>query len=172
MRPALIFDTSATFNFGHRDDLTPLLRWLAETHDLLIPPQVQDELRPEVRYDYTAPCAQHFQMRTPRPPQQVADVLLGLRPPLGGGELAVLALTAELAPRATAVVDERRARRCAIDLKLPVIGTLGLMKRAVDARRLSDAEALTCAISLHTSKFSIPDPIRFSSFEAYLHAMQ
>lgn len=47
---------------------------------------------------------------------------------LGSGESAVIALALEL--RATAVLDDRSARRCAKALGVPVIGTFGVIIRA------------------------------------------
>lgn len=55
-------------------------------------------------------------------PEQVAEW------GLGKGESAVIALT--LALGATAVVDDRNARRCAQALGVSVIGTLGVIIRA------------------------------------------
>lgn len=56
---------------------------------------------------------------------------------LGHGESAVLALALELG--ATAVVDDRAARRCAGVLGVPVIGTFGVILRAKRRGLLSDA---------------------------------
>lgn len=47
---------------------------------------------------------------------------------LGKGESAVIALALEF--EATAVLDDRAARRCATALERPVIGTLGVIVRA------------------------------------------
>jgi predicted nucleic acid-binding protein len=47
---------------------------------------------------------------------------------LGRGESAVIALAMELG--ATAILDDRSARRCATALRLPVIGTFGVIVRA------------------------------------------
>lgn len=55
---------------------------------------------------------------------------------LGKGESAVVALALEL--HATAVLDDRNARRCAKALGIPIIGTLGIIIRA-KKRGLVDA---------------------------------
>lgn len=63
---------------------------------------------------------------------------------LGAGESGVLALALEL--RATAVIDDRMARRSARALGVPVIGTLGVILRAKRESLITAAEPVIRAV--------------------------
>jgi hypothetical protein len=49
---ALIFDTPAVLNFGHRGELAHMLKRLAERHRLLTTPGVMDELTDPDRHAF------------------------------------------------------------------------------------------------------------------------
>lgn len=63
---------------------------------------------------------------------------------LGKGESAVIALALDLG--ATAVIDDRSARRCAKALGVPVIGTFGVIIRAKQRGLLASAQPVIRSI--------------------------
>ncbi len=65
---------------------------------------------------------------------------------LGAGEASVLAF-ASIAPGTTAVLDDLAARRCASALRLPVIGTLGLLLRAKRTGTISSVKQALKAVN-------------------------
>lgn len=77
-------------------------------------------------------------------PREVADrtLLRALAGEMDLGEAAVVALATEI-PGATAILDDRKGRRGAVRLGLPVVGTLGLVIEAKrDGRIASAREAI------------------------------
>lgn len=99
---------------------------------LLIPEAVVDEVLAGPEDPAHRALAGGWGSRWPvTPPERIVEW------GLGRGESAVLALALELS--ATAVIDDRAARRCAHVLGVPVIGTLGVIVRA--KRRALIAEA-------------------------------
>ncbi len=57
----------------------------------------------------------------------------------------MLALCAEL-PGATAILDDAEGRACARSLRIPVVGTLGLVLRAKKRGRIDSAAAVMRAV--------------------------
>ena len=100
--------------------------------DVVIPPAVAREISPTL-----SELPPWIEVRSPAQPMS-SQVL---RAALGPGESETISLALELDPEKV-VLDERPARRLALSLGLPVVGTLGLLLRAketglVDAVRPS-----------------------------------
>lgn len=100
--------------------------------DVVIPPAVAREISPTL-----SELPPWIEVRSPAQPMS-SQVL---RTALGPGESETISLALELEPEKV-VLDERPARRLALSLGLPVVGTLGLLLRAketglVDAVRPS-----------------------------------
>ena len=123
-RLSVVVDSSALIaldGIGLLDRLGPLFE------SCLIPPAVARETAATVRRpDWIA-------IRSPTQPLDARVELTGL----DQGETEVLGLALELGSH-TAIVDERRARRTALALGLPLIGAVGLLARAKRAGMLQD----------------------------------
>ena len=115
-RLSVVADSSALIALDRIDllvDLGPLF------DACLIPPAVAGEIAPTVQlpsWITVQPLTQPLDARV---------VAAGLDP----GEAEVLCLALELGTH-TVVVDERRARRTALVLGLPLVGAVGLLARA------------------------------------------
>jgi predicted nucleic acid-binding protein len=122
-RLSVIADASALIALDTIDLLERLEPLFARC---VIPPAVAAEIAPTVdRPSWIA--VQELTEAIPR------DILEGA---LGRGETEAIALALEL-DGYDVVLDERRARRLAAGLGLPVIGTLGILVRAKDAGMLN-----------------------------------
>jgi predicted nucleic acid-binding protein len=123
-RLSVVFDASALIAL----DEIHLLERLAPLFDrCVIPPAVAAEIAPSVE------CPSWIEVRplTGSVPAQV------IQASLGWGESEVIALALAL-PGYDLVLDDRRARRRAVELGLSVVGTLGILVRAKDAGILSE----------------------------------
>jgi predicted nucleic acid-binding protein len=101
-------------------DRIRLLETMAPLLDgLLIPPAVAHEIAPTVR----VPAWCSVRGLAQEIPESVR------REGLGHGETEAIALSIE-SDRCPLILDERRARRLAISLGLPIVGTAGLLVRA------------------------------------------
>lgn len=112
----------------------------------LIPPAVAREIAPTVQR------SAWITIRPLTPPLDERVALAGLDP----GETEVLGLALELGA-VTAVVDERRARRIALALGLPLIGAVGLLARAKHAGILPEVRPIIDA--LQRSGFFVSDTL-------------
>ncbi|MGH2558913.1 MAG: DUF3368 domain-containing protein [Thermomicrobiales bacterium] len=113
---SVIADASALIAL---DDIGLLGRLAPLFIECLIPPAVAQEIAPTVR----RPAWVTVRSLTGTPDTRV------LQAGLGPGETEVLRLALELGTY-TVIVDERAARRLAVSLGLPLIGTVGLLARA------------------------------------------
>jgi predicted nucleic acid-binding protein len=89
---------------------------------------------------------------------------------LDPGEISVLMLAREL--QATAVLDEKAARREADGLAVRFTGTLGLLHLAVKRKWMKDPEYLTRVRQLSDRCFRIPRPAPHHTFAEYIHTVQ
>jgi uncharacterized protein len=121
---------------------------------LVIPPAVAREIAPTVRM----PTWCSVQSLTNRLPESVA------RERLGRGESEAIALSIELDRRAL-LLDERRARRLALSLDLPVVGTAGLLVRA-KGEGLLDAIRPHLDALMETGFFVSPTVVEFALRQA------
>ena len=162
----LVFDTSALFNFGHRDTLQELLRHLATEAMLVAPAAVLEELRPETRLDYEQFCRDHLTVgRAEAGPEDLA-LLRSLSAELGRGEIEALLFARD--SRGTAVLDDRKARQVAGRMGVPVIGTLGLIAHAIERGWMTDPEAVQAVRQLRANGFFLPRVDDDERFDAYL----
>ena len=72
-----------------------------------------------------------------------------LRPALGPGERAAISLAAEV--KATIILDDEPARRIAAQLKIPIIGTAGVLVLAKDRQLI--AAVKPCLDALIENRF-------------------
>ncbi len=168
---ALVFDTSVLFNLGHRDHLAWLVERLAERHTLLVPATVLRELQPERTMDYEWFCKRHFEIVAPDFSGVEVSVLQAWRERLDPGELEVLVVAR--ARKATAVIDERKARAMATAAGIAKIGTLRLIADAVSHGWCDNATAFAACDELVANKFRCParEP-GHTTFAAYIASIK
>jgi predicted nucleic acid-binding protein len=167
----LVYDTAAIFNFGHRDDLTFLLEKLSKAHILLTTPDVVAEITDPARAEYYKKLlADWFEIKSVSKVPFDTATLAALSTILDPGELSVLMLAKEL--QATAILDEKAARREANSLALKFTGTLGLLQLAVKRKWMKDPECLTRIRQLCDRGFRIPRPAPHHTFADYLLTVQ
>jgi predicted nucleic acid-binding protein len=167
---SLVFDTSAILNFGHRGELTALLKKLSGEYRLFTTHGAQAELTDPARAKfYEAFVREHFTVKTASTSVFDLATLSRLVSTLDSGELSVLALAREL--NGFAVLDDRAARNEAKTLDLRLYGTLGLLHLALQKKWLSEAECLARVGKLCDSKFAIPRPDAGQSFANYLRKL-
>jgi predicted nucleic acid-binding protein len=107
---SLVFDTSAILNFGHRGELTALLKKLSGEYELFTTHGAQSELTDPARKKfYDAFVRDHFKVRTASTPVFDFKTLARLASTIDSGEISVMALAREL--KGYAVLDDRAARR-------------------------------------------------------------
>jgi predicted nucleic acid-binding protein len=162
----LVFDTSALFNFGHRDTLLGLLKQLKAENLLVAPSAVVEELVPERRYDYASMRAGHFVTLAPKPKLEDLERMRRLSAVLGRGEVEVILLAQEV--QGMAVLDDRAARRVAEQLGVEATGTLGLIAHGIDRGWMTDAEAMRAVRQLRANGFFVPRVGDDEHFDAYL----
>jgi predicted nucleic acid-binding protein len=136
--PNVIADTSCLIvlsNIGQLD----ILRKLYKT--ILITPEVAaefGEVLPE--WIHTAPVADLLKIRM-------------LRNDLELGEASTIALALET-PESLPILDDKKARRVAADLELPLTGTLGVIAKAYRMGLIADIAGVMT--ELRQSNFRIP----------------
>jgi predicted nucleic acid-binding protein len=167
----LVYDTAAIFNFGHRDDLALLLEKLAKAHTLLTTPAVVAEITdPHRAAYYKKLLGDYFKVRDVSVVPFDTDTLAALSQALDPGELSVLMVAKEL--QATAVLDEKLARREAQRQAVKFTGTLGLLQLGLKRKWMKDAECLACVRHLCAGDFRIPRPEPHHTFAEYIGTMQ
>jgi len=124
IRLSVVFDASALIAL-HEIHLLERLTSLFDR--CVIPPAVAAEIAPSVKRPNWIEVRP---LTTPIPENVLAAAL-------GRGESEVIALTLELTGY-DVVLDDRRARRLAVEFGLPVVGTLGILVRATDAGILNE----------------------------------
>lgn len=163
---SLVFDTSALLNFGHRGELTPLLKKLAGEYKLLTTPGAQAELTDPQRKDYYAEFLhQHFIVQSAATPPFNLVTLSRLTRTLDPGEITVMTLAREI--NGLAVLDESAARQEAKHLDLRYTGTLGLIHQGLQRKWLTEADCLARVVQLRDAGFFIPRPAPGQSFATY-----
>lgn len=168
---SLVFDTSAILNFGHRGELTALLKKLSGEYELFTTHGAQAELTdPDRRDFYTAFVRDHFKVRTASTPVFDVKTLARLASSIDSGEITVMTLAGEL--KGFAVLDDRAARREAKALDLRLSGTLGLLHLGMQKKWLNEAECLARVSKLCDAKFAIPRPAAGQSFTDYLRKIE
>jgi predicted nucleic acid-binding protein len=150
----LVFDTSAVLNFGHRGGLRELLVLLRQERRLLVTPQVVAEIRdPQQAVFYRELLTTLFEtVPVPDVPGLVWETALD------DGEKSILALSYSHCPHYTAVVDEILGRAEARRLGVPITGTLGLLKHAVERTWLTKDAALAAIHRMRQGGFRTPRP--------------
>ena len=168
---SLVFDTSAILNFGHRGELTALLKKLSGEYELFTTHGAQAELTDPARKKfYDAFVRDHFKVRTATTPVFDFKTLARLASTIDSGEISVMTLAREL--KGYAVLDDRAARREAKALDLRLYGTLGLLHLGMQKKWLTEAECLARVGRLCDAKFSIPRPAAGQTFAAYLRTIE
>ncbi|MHB8520236.1 MAG: hypothetical protein ACYDH9_05710 [Limisphaerales bacterium] len=167
----LVYDTAAIFNFGHRGDLTFLLEKLSKAHTLLTTPAVVAEITDPARAGYYKKLlADWFEIKSASAIPFDTATLAALSRILDPGEISVLILAKDL--HATAVLDEKPARREAHSLAVKFTGTLGLLQLAVKRKWMKDPECLSRVHQLCDRGFRIPRPAPHHTFAEYVGAIE
>lgn len=129
----LICDTGPIIAFAKADRLE-ILRSLAS--DTLIPGAVYQELlmgkNPDTRKITVAVGLWLNVREAPPPPRRVRAVTEHL----GNGEQQVIHLAANLSPDAMILMDDKSGRNAAVQLGLPVVGTIGILIAAKQAQQV------------------------------------
>jgi predicted nucleic acid-binding protein len=168
---SLVFDTSAILNFGHRGELTALLKKLSGEYQLFTTHGAQAELTDPARTKfYDAFLREYFTVKSASTPVFDLLTLSRLASTIDSGELSVMTLAREL--NGFAVLDDRAARRAAKNLDLRLFGTLGLLHLGLQRKWLTEAECLARVSKLCDSKFAIPRPAAGQTFADYLRAIE
>lgn len=168
---SLVFDTSALLNFGHRGELTALLKKLSGEYRFLTTPGAQAELTdPDRRAFYAAFLRDHFTVQCASAGQFDLTTLARLSRTIDPGEITVLSLASEI--KGIAVLDDRAARREAKALNLRLVGTLGLLHQGLQRKWLTDPECLARVVRLCNAKFAIPRPTPSQTFAAYFASIE
>jgi len=163
----LVYDTAAIFNFGHRGDLAFLLEKLSKAHTFLTTPAVVAEITDPARAQYYKKLlADWFDIKSVSTVPFDRPTLAALSRILDPGEISVLMLAKEL--HATAVLDEKAARREAGRLAVQSVGTLGLLQLAVKRKWMKDPECLSHVRQLCDRGFRIPRPAPHHTFAEYI----
>lgn len=164
-----IFDTSAVLNFGQRGRLQPLLTRFGGIYQLLTTPDVVGELTdPDQKGFNDAFVPAHFTVQSAKTIAFDLGTLTRFAVMFGPGEISVMALAKEL--QATAVLDERAARREADKLGLNITGTLGLLDNARQRNWLTEDDCLRKVRLLQTKGFRIPKPGANQTFAEYIRS--
>jgi predicted nucleic acid-binding protein len=167
----LVFDTSALLNFGHRGELTALLKKLSGEYKLLTTLGACSELTDPKRKDYYSKFLRdYFKVQCSTTAQFDANTLTRLVRTIDSGEITVMTLAIEV--KGVAVLDERAARREAKSLNLRITGTLGLLNEGLQKSWLSEADCLNSVAKLWAAGFAIPRPAPGQSFANYLSAIE
>jgi len=163
---SLVFDTSALLNFGHRGELTALLKKLSTEYHILTTPGARAELTDPDRAEFYATFIRnHFTVQGATTVPFDIKTLAQLNRALDPGEITVMTLAKEI--NGMAVLDETAARAEAKKLDLRCIGTLGLLHLGLQRKWLTDAECLARVNKLCDAGFFIPRPAAGKSFAQY-----
>jgi len=168
---SLVFDTSALLNFGHRGELTPLLKKLSGEYKLLTTPGARAELTDPKRKEYYADfLGRHFTVQSAATSLFAVATLARLNRAIDPGEITVMMLAKEV--NGMAVLDETAARREAKSLDLRCTGTLGLLHQGLQRKWLTETECLARIVKLCDAGFFIPRPAASQTFADYLRAIE
>ena len=136
MADAWVVNASPLIALAHADKLELLEKLPAE---IVVPEAVVEEILAGPNDPARRALASAWGPRRPATvPEKVAEW------GLGKGESAVIALALEL--RATAILDDRSARRCAKALGVPVLGTFGVIIRAKQRGLIASAQPVIRSI--------------------------
>lgn len=166
---ALVFDTSTILNFGQRGKLQPLLVRLAPSSRLFTTPDVVAELKDPDHKEFNAGLLRdHFTVQQATTVTFDRATISRLTLALNPGEISVMLLAKEI--QATAVLDERAARREASGLGLKITGTLGLLHHAAQQKWMTGEQCLATVRVLCAADFYIRPPGANETFHDYFHS--
>jgi predicted nucleic acid-binding protein len=179
----LVLDTSAIFNFGHRGQLEFLLKKLTKQHRFVTTPVVvkecergavamdqanakADDAKPKLKEIYTKFIPANFEILSHESAAIPDADLKRLADVIHPGEISVMMLALEL--KATAVIDDKLARREAVQLKIEIMGTLGLVEKGRARGWMTDHQCLEIVERLRAAKFRLnPPPGANDTFAEY-----
>jgi len=162
----LIFDASVLFNFGHRGGLQDIVQGLKNHFRLIITESVRKESSGESnRAFYEKFISDYFEIYTGMPLRKYEKEITVLTQTLGSGEIEVIVTAMEL--NGTAVIDEKLARREAINLNIEISGTLGIIKYALDNSWVDNARAVKIVDTIKEKGAYIPVRKREQTFDEY-----
>src|ERR1035437_351017 len=168
---SLVFDTSALLNFGHRGELTVLLKRLAGECRIVTTSAAQAELTDPKRKKYYAEfLREHFTVQDAAGTPFDLATLSRLSRAIDPGEMTILMLAAEI--KGTAVLDDKAARREAKILGLKLPGTVALLHRGLQRTWLTDSECLARVAQLCNTGFAIPRPAAGQTFADYFAKLE
>jgi predicted nucleic acid-binding protein len=160
---AFVVNASPVITLAKASHLT-LLTALAET--ILVPAAVVGEVLAGPASD-PARRALEGEWGTRVPISSIPSIVLEWG--LGAGEAEVIAVVLEGSGR-TAVLDDEQGRKCARALRLPVIGTLGVVLRAKRLGRITSAAEVLRelqAVGLHLDQQTIAVALRHVAGEEW-----
>lgn len=141
-----------------------------QSHRLIVPNTVLQEIIRERMFDYDGFCQRYFEIHPFNLGAFSTEHLAELQQTLDAGEISVIAGAIELA--GAVVLDERHARNLAKKRGLFVIGTLGLLAHAVNQGWCDDNTAFATVRELINNRFSLPNTKTSASFIEYMRLLQ
>lgn len=167
LKNPLIFDSSAIFNFGHRGNLEKILTLLKVSFELIVTNEVIEEIIKNERYRnyYNDLVKNYFIVKKINHTKGAAKIISQYSTNLGKGELSVIIAASSL--DGMAVIDEKLARKIAVNLNIDVIGTLGILYVFFKEKKLNEMELRTLISTLRRNGFRIPELNNKTPIEKY-----
>ena len=165
----LVCDASVVLNLGHRGELGELVAELRNERVLTVTPEVVREISLDDPAYYRAFLSGHFKTHA-KPLLAMERIPEEARNRLDPGELSVLAVCLE--EGWTACIDETLARKVALELDIPLTGTLGLLGHALDQKWMTDASCLAAVRRMKHNGFYCPKIPVNDEFLDYLTRMK
>lgn len=172
LRNPLVFDSSSIFNFGHRGNLESILIDLRKKFDLIITNEVFEEItKNENKRDfYKEFIRKYFLVKKIKLKSEFNSLIYSFSEKLGKGEQSVILFT--LYNQGTAIIDDKLARKFALQYNVRVIGTLGILKHYFKKNKIDEACFRNIIINLRNNGFRIPELNNQTSIEEYLFDLE
>jgi len=161
----IVCDATVVLNLGHRGNMATVVAKLREQRGLWVTPEVIREVTKHDPDFYRLFLEEHFTVvsEVEQVLSEISDPGVGL---LGPGELSVLMTC--MAKGWVAGIDELEGRKAARVLKIPLMGTIGILDQAVTAEWLDGEEALNTLRRLRTHGFHCPKVLANDDFADYI----
>ncbi|TAG10186.1 MAG: hypothetical protein EAZ42_04540 [Verrucomicrobia bacterium] len=142
---------------------------LVGERELTVTPEVVREVSQDDPAYYREILKDHFKLHE-RPLAAMSKIPMEARDSLDPGELSVLAVCLETGW--TACIDETLARKVALSMNIPLIGTLGLLGHAVKQKWMTNDDCLAAVRRLKQNGFYCPKVHPNDDFFEYLARMR
>lgn len=165
----IVCDTTVVLNLGHRGDLTAVAQKLKEERALYVTPEVVKEaIRTQPEF-YAAFLAAHFQTISEHITEW-PDAELWSRAGLEMGEISVLAVCR--IKGCLAGMDELAGRNAARTMGVKLMGTIGILQRAIACHWITEDDGLDALRRLRESGFHCPKVLANDDFADYISRLK